>query len=95
MNRDVLSIILFAEIPQLFGKKKYNIVDKKIYLLTKREGWTGKYLKQGYAVQITYHSRHCLTQFFSVFALCSSLLCSTSPSPFGLRKSFTKSFVYS
>ena len=51
MNRDVLSIILFAEIPQLFGKKKYNIVDKKIYLLTKREGWTGKYLKQGYAVQ--------------------------------------------
>lgn len=51
MNRDVLSIILFAEIPQLFGKKKYNIVDKKIYLLTEREGWTGKYLKQGYAVQ--------------------------------------------
>ena len=52
MNRDVLSITLFAEIPQLFGKKKYNIVDKKIYLLTEREGWTGKYLKQGYAVQI-------------------------------------------
>lgn len=51
MNRDVLSIILFAEIPQLFGKKKYNIVDKKIYLLTEREGWAGKHLKQGYAVQ--------------------------------------------
>ena len=51
MNRDVLSIILFAEIPQLLGKKKYNIVDKKIYLLTEREGWTGKYFKQGYAVQ--------------------------------------------
>lgn len=51
MNRDVLSIILFAEIPQLLGKKKYNIVDKKIYLLTEREGWAGKHLKQGYAVQ--------------------------------------------
>ena len=51
MNRDVLSIILFVEIPKLFGKKKYNIVDKEIYLLTEREGWTGKYLKQGYAVQ--------------------------------------------
>lgn len=51
MNRDVLSTILFVEIPKLFGKKKYNIVDKEIYLLTEREGWTGKYLKQGYAVQ--------------------------------------------
>lgn len=53
MNRDVLSIILFAEIPQLLGKKKvqYCWQENLFKILTEREDWTGKYLKQGYAVQ--------------------------------------------
>lgn len=46
-----------------------------------------------YMLIIFYKHKLGLTQFFSVFALCTNLLCSTSPSPPGLRKSSTRSLV--